>query len=326
MNYRFVFAPGSGFSRGLLHTPSVVKLQWLSTNLSKPRKPGILDSDSIQYSPGGNILMSQIPIYVINLDEDRDRLEAITRQLDDQGLAFTRFPAFRGANIPERWQPQFEGSPIGDGEIGCYASHLQCMADMLDTDESARVILEDDAVLADNFPELLEILPDCLPDDWNIVRLYMNERRPFFVRENLPKGFDLVTYNRIPYGTVGYMIDRKFAQLFTSFYPRSMAIDLDLKYPHLFGSFQTYGISPPPVTTESRLSTIEDIGRHLHKSKAVRRKRWFKLQIWQIRTIGFWFPFRYLLRKMWRSVSAQSLPPAPDQSLPSTRSEAEGRH
>ena len=62
------------------------------------------------------------------------------------------FPAFRGANIPEQWKPQFKDSPIGDGEIGCYASHLQCMADMLDTDESARVILGDDAVLSDNFP------------------------------------------------------------------------------------------------------------------------------------------------------------------------------
>ncbi len=246
--------------------------------------------------------MSQIPIYVINLDEDRDRLDSITRQLDDQGLAFTRFPAFRGVNIPERWKPQFEGSPIGDGEIGCYASHLQCMADMLDTDESARVILEDDAVLADNFHELLEILPGCLPDDWNIIRLYMNKRRPFFVRESLPKGFDLVFYKRIPGSTTGYMIDRRFAQRFTSFYPRSMAIDLDMKYPYLFGSFQTYGISPPPVSKSPGESKVEAIGRR--QSKAVLRKRWFKLQIWQIRTIGFRFPLSCLLRKMRRSVRA----------------------
>ena len=245
--------------------------------------------------------MSQIPIYVINLDEDRDRLNAITRQLDDQGLAFTRFPAFRGANIPEQWKPQFKDSPIGDGEIGCYASHLQCMADMLDTDESARVILEDDAVLSDNFPELLEILPGCLPDDWNIVRLYMNKRRPFFIKESLPKGFDLIIYKRIPSSMTGYMLDRNFAQMFTNFYPRSMAIDLDMKYPYLFGSFQTYGISPPPVSKSSSQSKVDIIGRN--QSKAFLRKRWFKLQIYQIQTIGFWFPLRYLLRKIWQKVS-----------------------
>ena len=250
--------------------------------------------------------MSQIPIYIINLDEDRDRLDAITRQLDDQGLAFTRFPAFRGTNIPERWKPQFEDSPLGDGEIGCYASHLQCMADMLDTNESARVILEDDAVLSDNFPELLELLPGCLPDDWDIIRLYMSPSRPFFVRGSLSNDFDLVSYQRIPYGTVGYMINRNFAQLFTNFYPRSMAIDQDLKYPYLFGSFLTYGITRTttpisPISTHGP-SNIDRYGRH--KNKATRRKRLFGLHIYQIRTIGFWFPFRDLLRKIWLKVSA----------------------
>ena len=224
--------------------------------------------------------MSQPPIYVINLDKDRDRLNAITRQLDDQNLAFTRFPAFRGTNIPQRWQPQFAGSPIGDGEIGCYASHLQCMADMLDTDESVRVILEDDAVLAEGFAGLLEILPGCLPDDWNIVRLYMNKQRPFHVRESLPGDFDLVTYSRIPSSTTGYMINREFARLFTNFHARSMAIDLDLKYPYLFGNYRTYGVSPPPVSKSRASSQVENIGRR--KNKAVRRKRWFRSQIYQI--------------------------------------------
>ncbi len=242
--------------------------------------------------------MNQIPIYVINLDEDRSRLDAISRRLNARNLAFTRFPAFRGTNIPERWKPQFEGSPIGDGEIGCYASHLQCMADMLDTDEPVRVILEDDAVLADNFAGLLEILPGCLPDDWNIVRLYMNKRRPFHIRENLPKGFDLITYKRIPSSTTGYMINREFARLFTNFYPRSMAIDLDLKYPYLFGSFQTYGVFPPPVSKSPGQSKVESIGRH--PNKALVRKRWFRLQIYQIRTISSWFPFRRFSKRYGR--------------------------
>jgi len=240
--------------------------------------------------------MNQIPIYVINLDEDRARLDAIKHRLDNQNLTFTRFPAFRGTNIPQRWQPQFAGSPIGDGEIGCYASHLQCMADMLDTDESVRVILEDDAALAEGFAGLLEILTDHLPDDWNIVRLYMNKQRPFHIRESLPGGFDLVTYSRIPSSTTGYMINREFARLFTNFHARSMAIDLDLKYPHLFGSFQTYGISPPPVSKSRAPSRVESIGRR--KNKALVRKRWLGLQIYRIRTIGFWFPFRRSLSQL----------------------------
>ncbi len=239
--------------------------------------------------------MSQPPIYVINLDEDRDRLNAITRQLDDQNLAFTRFQAFRGTNIPQRWQPQFAGSPIGDGEIGCYASHLQCMADMLDTDESVRVILEDDAVLAEGFAGLLEILTDHLPDDWNIVRLYMSKQRPFHVRESLPGGFDLVTYSRIPSSTTGYLINREFARLFTNFHARSMAIDLDLKYPHLFGNYRTYGVSPPPVSKSPAQSQVESIGRR--QNKALVRKRWLGLQIYRIRTIGFWLPLEHYLRK-----------------------------
>ena len=48
-----------------------------------------------------------LPIYVINLDEDVERMAAMKRQLDKLGLPFVRFPGFRGAEITDRWKPQF---------------------------------------------------------------------------------------------------------------------------------------------------------------------------------------------------------------------------
>ena len=68
-----------------------------------------------------------IPIYVINLDQDTDRLTSITRRLNHLKLPFQRFSAYRGKNIPDYLQSEFFLNgfcALQDGEVGCYASHI----------------------------------------------------------------------------------------------------------------------------------------------------------------------------------------------------------
>ena len=48
--------------------------------------------------------MARISIHAINLDEDTERMDRVTAQLQEQGLSYTRFSAFRGWEIPNVWK------------------------------------------------------------------------------------------------------------------------------------------------------------------------------------------------------------------------------
>jgi glycosyl transferase family 25 len=71
-----------------------------------------------------------IPAIVINLDRSLDRLAHIKAEFARAGMAFERFSAVDGCELPAGVKPYFCDatgrlvSPLTAGEIGCYASHL----------------------------------------------------------------------------------------------------------------------------------------------------------------------------------------------------------
>ena len=250
--------------------------------------------------------MTGLPIYVINLDEDTARLDRISRQLREQGLPFTRFGAFRGRDIPDRWKAQFEDPRIGAGEVGCYASHLQVMADMLESDEPARVILEDDAFLDPRFSDLLRILPSELPDDWDIVRLCTQLRYPVIRIACLPHGFGIYSYSRIPMSAVGYLVNRRFVSIFTNPRRRDYPLDAHLQHPSLFGNFTTYGVEPSPVRYgREEVSSIAAEGRTVHRASRLRRNRLLQTELSAIRAHGFGLRMKCHWRRLALSVNAR---------------------
>ena len=205
--------------------------------------------------------MAGLPIYVINLDEDTGRMDRISRQLREQGLPFTRFGAFRGRDIPDPWKAQFEDTRIGAGEVGCYASHLQVMADMLASEDPIRVILEDDAFLSPHFADLLGALPDALPGDWDIVRFSTQLRYPVVRVAALPHGFGIYSYSRLPFSTVGYMINRRFASSFTRPRERAHPLDAHFQHPSMFGNFTHIRRRARPGPLRARRSVVGRRGR-----------------------------------------------------------------
>lgn len=251
--------------------------------------------------------MTGLPIYVINLDEDTARLDRISRQLRERGLPFTRFSAFRGRDIPDPWKEQFEDARIGAGEVGCYASHLQVMADMLDSEDRIRVVLEDDAMLSPHFSELLGMLPASLPGDWDIVRLSTQLRYPIVRVAPLPHGFGIYSYSRIPFSTVGYMINRRFASTFTRPRKRSHPLDAHLQHPSMFGDFTTYGVEPCPVRyVGGEVSSVSVAGRTKHRRSRLRRSRLFQSEVHAIRTHGFRLRMRCHVRRLKLKLTSRS--------------------
>jgi GR25 family glycosyltransferase involved in LPS biosynthesis len=93
-------------------------------------------------------------VVVINLDKRTDRLEKISKQLDELGIVFERFSAIDGTGK----------DPITAGTM----SHTQVWKKY----EGLKVlVLEDDALFVDNFNEKFAEVMQTLPSDWDIFYL-----------------------------------------------------------------------------------------------------------------------------------------------------------
>lgn len=100
----------------------------------------------------------------INLAGSADRRQALEAQLRalDLSESHRRFEAIRGADRPERGLTTMQ-----PGELGCWLSHLQVMAEAAGQDRHLHV-LEDDAVLSPVLKPLLRDL-DRLGDGWDLL-------------------------------------------------------------------------------------------------------------------------------------------------------------
>ena len=106
-------------------------------------------------------------IFIINLPEDILRQARIEEQLRSLGLSYELFPAIRGRDLStldksqhydETWFVRNEGRPALPGEIGCALSHIGVYRLIKERDIPHALILEDDAWLNPNMPQLLQAI------------------------------------------------------------------------------------------------------------------------------------------------------------------------
>ncbi|MDO6686755.1 MULTISPECIES: glycosyltransferase family 25 protein [unclassified Agarivorans] len=109
-------------------------------------------------------------IFVISLKRSVVRREEISLRLNELGLDFEIFDAVDGS---EHQHPLFKhfdqetalwrsGIGINNGELGCFASHFSLWLQCIEMNEPI-IVLEDDAVLPDDFaswlPEFSKLIP-----------------------------------------------------------------------------------------------------------------------------------------------------------------------
>lgn len=221
-------------------------------------------------------LSTGVRIFLINLEEDQDRLATMDEQLSRLGLSYERFAAFRGTEIPPWLQEQFfdahgrQFAALGAGEIGCYASHLAVCRKVADENlEGPVLVLEDDVEIGPNLDEVLAAL-DRLPTDWEIVRCINPPRSAFVPLVRLTEGVEVIRYWRIPVIAGAYLINRAGAVRFLSSLPRRQRpVDDDLRRFWETGLI-TYGLVPPPVLARpyhSRESAIARMGGRKTKTR-----------------------------------------------------------
>ena len=118
---------------------------------------------------------------VINLEAAVERRIFQERQLSHLGIAFERLPAFdknaeETADIPywDTWE-----RPLGRAERACLLSHQQAWERIADQNEPV-LVLEDDAILSDKVPAMLDSL-DC-EVDLDFVTLETRSRKKLLSR------------------------------------------------------------------------------------------------------------------------------------------------
>jgi GR25 family glycosyltransferase involved in LPS biosynthesis len=112
-----------------------------------------------------------VPVYVINLDRDHERLRIFTGT-NPHLTDFTRFSAVDGRQA-DRAALQSEGIISSDltynnGQLGCALSHIALWRGAV-AENRVITVVEDDAILARNFLPARDEVVGRLPADWSIV-------------------------------------------------------------------------------------------------------------------------------------------------------------
>ena len=238
------------------------------------------------------------PVVLINLDRDADRLAHMRAQLDRLGMAFERFPAVRGADLPDYLRGFFPREEDGSGflsagEIGCYASQLAVYQRIVERNEPT-LVLEDDVALPDDLPALLDALLAALPQDWDMVRLSSTPKRAYVTLAELPGGRALVRYSISPGSNGAILVSPSGARKFLKPVPRVLPIDQDNRRLWTF-DLNLFGVAPPPiggnVLPDSSIDALaqgktrEERGRQA-VLRAGRSREWGARQAWNMRTMG----------------------------------------
>lgn len=168
--------------------------------------------------------MKPVPIRVINLVERADRREQIAAQFKRLGVdAYGFFEAVDGRVQPghplfRRYDPvarerlRGPGRGLKGAQLGCYASHYLLWEECVALGEPL-VVVEDDAILLDNFPAFLQHARE-LAGLWPLVWLHDNDkpgRDPSLIVGRIGP-FELHKKLKTHYRTVAYLISPQGAR------------------------------------------------------------------------------------------------------------------
>jgi glycosyl transferase family 25 len=202
---------------------------------------------------------------VINLDRAPERLARISAQLQALGLPYTRLPAVdaralkpeQRAALDEAAYRRKHGMTPVLGELGCYLSHVEAMRLFLATDAACALILEDDVLLSNSLPAVLQALM-AHPGRWDMVKLSaVHSGTPQRVLKLSP-GHDLAVMLSRCTGSSAYLINRSAAQAYLR-EPQGL-LPMCLPYDHVFDQGWHFGlkvrlVTPTPCGHDSEIAS-----------------------------------------------------------------------
>lgn len=183
-----------------------------------------------------------VPIFIISLPHETARQQKIAARLESLGLDFSFFPATSKDDMQPDQRAFYNakrrrltmGKDLYDGEIACLHSHKSVYKKMLAANLPYALVLEDDCMLCDDFPKIIDSLMAC-QSRWHLVRFFgdpKHECRTYRKLHHLFSNFWLARSNTMPGEAHCYLLDREAAmKLTTNLQHASAPIDILMGQP-----------------------------------------------------------------------------------------------
>jgi GR25 family glycosyltransferase involved in LPS biosynthesis len=109
-------------------------------------------------------------VFVINLEEQSERLAQFDTTMKEQEIKYERFNAIKGATVlKDERLTDYCNTFCTDGMKGCALSHRSIWEYMINNDLQNVFIFEDDAIIDENFSRDFQHVWNHLPKDYDIV-------------------------------------------------------------------------------------------------------------------------------------------------------------
>ena len=219
----------------------------------------------------------------INLPRAEDRRRAIQAQALKHGLDIQLVTAIAGEDLPAE-VPEYDRAArrrchnhdLTPNEIACTLSHIKALKTFLASDAEYAVIMEDDALLAENFSAGIRELTDHL-QGWEIAKLYTPNCKlyPLSANENADAPIHPVFHKNMWYA-VGFMYTRRGAEaLLEGMSPFCTPADGQIVKALLGKQIPTIAVTPNLITTSDPDGTHSTIDSKEYHRKAQMRRRSF---------------------------------------------------
>lgn len=228
-------------------------------------------------------ISKKIPIFVINMEKDKQRRDYISNKLDQLGLSFEFVKAVDGSLIEEADIARKTlknktinsiGREMSRGEIGCVLSHLYIYKKMIKEGIEHALIFEDDVDIdCDNF---YEVIASLVKDTDNRPQVYLLTEVISYLSKNMKKinsKYDVASIVQA-LSTAGYLINLPAAKKMFDINKKVWIVADDWVRYRMYSKINIYCILPSIVKGDPIFSTHSNITSERKKKKKIRTIRY----------------------------------------------------
>lgn len=177
-----------------------------------------------------------LPMYLVSLEQDVARREALEKRFPLHYSEFIHIKAVDGRKLPAKEYYDATLSffhkhkrPMSPAELGCTLSHIKALESFLATDAPFALILEDDVIGTDTNLEQLQDQINHLDENSLLLcggQTELPSKRYRLVKETINKDILKVSFfsYRFIYGTCCYIVTRKSAQQILAYHAQGITL------------------------------------------------------------------------------------------------------